>query len=90
MKRKYELTLILPDSATEKTAAKLLEDTLQKSGGSIAKKDSWGKKDLAYPIKKKPSGFYAFFEVDLEPNQAADLQNRLKLNEEVLRYLLVK
>lgn len=88
-KRIYELTLLLTDETSEKEVKASVEELLQKSGGEISSFDFWGVKDLSYPIKKKNKAAYGFFEVSLAASEAVELANRLKLNENILRYLLV-
>src|SRR5687767_8906345 len=88
-KRIYELTLLLPEDTSEKEVKTVVDEFLGKSGGEVKSFDFWGKKDLSYPIKKKNKANYGFFELSLMPSEAVELSNRLKLNEKVMRYLLV-
>lgn len=90
MKKKiYELVLVLPASVGEKDVEKMGSDLLEKNGAKKISYSFWGKKDLTYPIKKNVSGMYGFWEVDMEPAVAIELSNKLRLNEGLLRYLLV-
>lgn len=89
MQKTYELTLIFSPETAEKKAKEVLAEQLKRTGGELKKSDFWGKKDFTYPIKKNNSGIYLFSEVLLDAKQLTDLSNRLKINEEVLRYLLV-
>lgn len=57
--------------------------------GSIAKTDMWGLRRLGYPIKKYKEGQYAHFVTELEATSVARVENRLRLNEDILRHLLV-
>jgi small subunit ribosomal protein S6 len=54
------------------------------------KTSDWGKKELAYPIKKKNDGYYFLLAVKLPKKTPAELDTKLKLEEGLLRYLLVK
>ena len=58
--------------------------------GKVVKEDFWGNKDLAYPIKRQSKGFYAHFEISADPKGAKGLDKTLKLEEDILRYLLVR
>ena len=59
-------------------------------GGKVIKMDLWGARDLAYPIKRQTKGFFAHFEVEADPKNAKDLDKTLKVEEDILRYLLVR
>jgi len=52
--------------------------------------DPWGKRRLAYPIRKQREGYYVVMQVQLPPEAISELERRLELSEEVLRYLLVR
>lgn len=96
----YYLTLVLKPDMEEKERKTLLDSMVKKllgdpstgSGlvGKVKKEDLWGNKDLAYPIKKQTKGFYAHFEIEAEPKGAKGLDKTLKLEEDILRYLLVR
>lgn len=77
----------------EKERKELLDSITKKitgSEGKIAKEDLWGKRPLAYPIKRQTSGFYAHFEIEADPKDAKGLDKSLRLEEDVLRYLLIR
>ncbi len=90
---KYELTIVLPEKATP-AKKKAVEETLEKlvkvSKGSIVKKEDLGKINLSYPINKETSSNFSFFELELEPEQVKNLNQKLNLEEEIIRFLLVK
>ena|SRR5688572_12394265 len=88
-KRTYELTLLMPSDTAEKDIKAVVTEALSKAGGELVKFDFWGKKDLAYPIKKKNQAAYGYFELSMASNEAVELGNRLRLNESVMRNLLV-
>ena len=58
--------------------------------GKIDKEDLWGSKDLAYPIKKQTKGYVAHFEITADPKNAKTIDKTLKVEEDILRYLLVR
>ncbi|HLU69384.1 MAG TPA: 30S ribosomal protein S6 [Fibrobacteria bacterium] len=89
--KRYETILVvdamIPDEsiASEFDAvAKLIE-----SQGKITRVDRWGKRRLAYPIRKRTHGEYAAFYYDAEPGLPAELEKRLRINENALRWLTV-
>lgn len=89
----YLLTLVLKPDLEEKARGELLDAVKKKmlgEGGKVVKEDLWGNRDLAYPIKKSTKGFYVYFEVETSPVLAKDLDKILKVEEDILRYLLVR
>lgn len=89
----YYLTLVLKADLEEKDRKALLDSTVKRlteDEGKVEKEDLWGSKDLAYPIKRQNKGFYAHFEFESEPQTIFSLDKQLKVNEDVLRYLLVR
>ena len=86
--RHYEIMIILEPETDERTANATLEKLLQvvpSNGGTVDKVDIWGKRRLAYDIKKKSEGIYAVVDFHAEPATAAELDRQLGLNEVVLR-----
>jgi small subunit ribosomal protein S6 len=59
-------------------------------GGQVLHLEAWGRRRLAYPIQKFHEGHYMVAQVQLEPGTISELKERLALNEEVIRYLLVR
>lgn len=89
----YNLTLVLKADLDEKERKTLLDSMVKKllgEEGKVEKEDLWGVKDLAYPIKKQTKGFYAHYEVGADPKNAKGLDKTLKVEEDVLRYLLIR
>ncbi|KKU89146.1 MAG: 30S ribosomal protein S6 [Microgenomates group bacterium GW2011_GWF2_47_9] len=89
----YELTLLFPDGkdAKEKTrVVKMIEDFVKKHKGSLLKTESWGTKNLAYPIKKQVTAEYEHFVLSLESTDQPELERFLSLDEYLLRYLVVR
>lgn len=85
----YNLTLVLKSDLEEKARQALLE-SLKMKFAKIEKEDLWGQRSLAYPIKKQTSGYYAHFVIEADPKIAKDLDKTLRLEEDILRYLLVR
>ena len=91
--RHYEIMIILEPETDERTIAQSLEKLLQvvpSSGGSVDKIDIWGKRRLAYDIKKKSEGFYVVVDMTTAPETAQELDRQLGLNESVLRTKLLR
>ena len=91
--RHYEIMIILNPETDERTIAPTLEKLLQivpSSGGTVDKIDTWGKRRLAYDIKKKSEGFYIVVDMTTTPEIAQELDRPLGLNESVLRTKLLR
>ena len=91
--RHYEIMIILNPETDERTIAPTLEKLLQivpSSGGTVDKIDIWGKRRLAYDIKKKSEGFYIVVDMTTTPEIAQELDRQLGLNESVLRTKLLR
>ena len=91
--RNYELMVILDPELEERTIAPSLERFLTvvtKSGGTVGKVDIWGRRRLAYEIKKQAEGIYAIVDIHATPAAVAELDRQLNLNESVLRTKLMR
>ncbi len=89
--RQYEVAVVLhPDLEIDvERAITKVETIITGLGGEIEKKDNWGKRKLAYKIKKQDWGIYVFFQVKIDPSQVQSLDNTLRITDEVMRYLVV-
>lgn len=85
----YILTMILRPDLEDKARESLLKSTVSKFG-KVVKEDLWGNRDLVYPIKKNRKGYFAHFEFESDPSTIYDLDKSLKLDEDVIRYLLIR
>ncbi len=86
--RQYELMVILDPELDDRTVQPSLDKFLTvitKDGGTVDNVDIWGRRRLAYDIKKKAEGIYAVVNVTSEPATAKELDRQLGLNESVLR-----
>ncbi len=87
----YELTVLIhPDLEVDiDTPLAKVRDIIKQQGGKITVEDNWGKKKLAYTIKKQDFAVYAYMEVALPPDALLKISNTFNITEEILRYLLV-
>lgn len=86
----YELGVILDPEATneeEATALERLETLITESGGEMVEKDSWGRRQLAYPIQKKNYGVYHFWKFNCGGEVMSKLEFELRTNDLVMRSL---
>jgi small subunit ribosomal protein S6 len=60
------------------------------SKAKVTNTDNWGKRKLAYPIKKQEYGIYVFYTLDIEPTEVKKIETTLNITDEILRYLIVK
>jgi small subunit ribosomal protein S6 len=90
---KYELTVIVRPEISEEERDKVLskiEEIITAAKGEIVSRDMWGRRDLAYPIKKYTEGVYVLFTFNAPPAATKDIDYRVKINDDILRHLLVK
>lgn len=83
------LTLVIKKDLDEGSLKELLED-VTKNFSKLEKEDLWGVKNLSYPIKRQTSAYYAHYEFEVESKNISSLDKKLKLNEDIIRYLLLK
>ena len=92
MPRQYEAVYIF-DSALEEPAIteKLnrFHALLPQPGGDAISVNHWGKRTLAYPIKKRDTGYYVVANFNAEPAQLPEFERAIKLDDAVLRHLVV-
>lgn len=92
MEKLYELTVLLhPDLEIDlEKPLKKVTGIITDNGGKVVNQDNWGKKKLAYPIKKQDFAIYVLMEVSVLPANAGKIQNLLNITDEVVRYLMVE
>ncbi len=89
----YETVFILNPVLSDdqiKEAVKKFEDYLLSKGAEMIWKEDWGLKKLAYPIKKKKSGFYHLFEFNAPGELVAPFELEFRRDDSILRYLTVR
>lgn len=90
---KYELALVVNAKIEDDARAAVVEqakDYIARLGGTVTEVEDWGKKRLAYEIQKMKEGFYYFIKFDAEASVPAELESRVRIMENVLRYLCVR
>lgn len=90
---KYELIYILQadlDEATLDVAVENIETLIKSNKGEITKTDRWGKRKLAYPIRKTNEGYYVLVNFDYEPENVAALKRTMGFNEQILRSSILR
>ena len=90
---KYELALVvnakIDDEARTKTV-ETVKELISRFGGTITNVDEWGKRRLAYEIQKMREGYYYFIQFDADSNAPRELEDRIRIMEDVIRYLCIR
>lgn len=89
----YELTVLLKGSVTSakvKSVSEKIEKITKTLDGKLEETKEWGKIDLAYPIKKEKTGNFVHYVLKMGPQSAKNLNLKLKLEDDIIRYLLVR
>lgn len=90
---KYELTLVLDGkagAAKKKKVTESLDKILKVFKGAIKESKEWGVKELAYKIGKSETGLYLSFELELPPASVKQLNEKLRVDSDIIRYLVVR
>ena len=91
--RTYEVMYIaVPDTAEDdiNRLNETITALIEKEGGSITKTDVWGRRRLAYPINKRSEGIYVLFEIEGSGQEIAELERRMRVNDQIMRYMTVR
>ena len=89
---KYELALVVNAKIEEDDRVATVEkvkEYITRFGGTITNVDEWGKKRLAYEIQKMREGFYYFIQFDANADVPAQLEENVRIMDNVLRFLCV-
>jgi len=87
------LTYIIRPDVDEEAAAAVaarMEQTISTNGGRVLKTDSWGKRRLAYPIRRYSEGYYILLLTELNDKAIREVERQMKLSEDIIRHLLVR
>lgn len=90
---KYELALIVNAKIEDDARAEVVEKAkgyITRFGGTISEVEEWGKKKLAYEIQKMSEGFYYFIQFEAESEAPAQIEENVRIMENVLRFLCVR
>ena len=90
--RNYEVVLIAHPDLDETAMTGLVERVqswITASGGSVDKVDRWGKRRMAYSIRKQREGQYVYIEAQFEPKFTTEFERNLRFVESVMRYSVI-
>lgn len=89
----YEVMYVIDTNIDETTRTNLINrmaERVAQNGGKVDRVDEWGKRRLAYPINYKTEGYYVLMYITAPSELPRELERRMKINENVLRYLTVR
>ena len=90
---KYELALIVNAKIEDEVRTATVEkakEYITRAGGAVTDVDDWGKKKLAYEIQKMSEAYYYFIHFDAEGTAPAEVENNVRIMDNVLRFLVVR
>lgn len=91
--RTYEVMYIIDPGVSEEDVTRLsdnLRQTITDQGGTITKSEDMGRRQLAYPIDRNNEGHYMLLEIDGTGREIAELERRMRVNDQVIRYITVR
>ena len=89
----YECVLIARNDVTQQQVEAVADEVatqLESEGGSVAKREYWGLRSLSYRIKKNRKGHYMLLGLDAKPASVNEVERKLSLNEDVLRFMTIR
>lgn len=92
-KRVYEVVFIVDPAAGDEDVTRLtdnLQHIITEQGGEVTKNETMGRRRLAYNIGRNTEGIFQLFEVEGSGREIAELERRMRVNDQVLRYLTVR
>ena len=91
---KYELAVVVSAKVEDDNERAAMVDKIkaliEKFGGQVTNVDDWGKKKLAYEIQKMNEAYYYFIQFDAETSAPAEIESRIRIMDNVIRYLIVR
>lgn len=89
----YESIFIInPNITDDETSAviKKMQDVVARQGGEMLKFEDWGKKKLAYEVKKQKRGHFVFFQIKAAPAVVSELERTYKMTDSVIKFMTIK
>jgi small subunit ribosomal protein S6 len=93
VQHEYELVVIIkPDLTDDELTAGIerVQQAVSSRGGEIVDVNTWGRRRLAYPIKRHLDGTYVVHQVKMDPVQVPDLESSFRISEDVIRHLMIR
>ncbi len=89
----YEIIVILDPALTEEEVEvqiSEIKEQVAKGNGEVQEIQRWGKRRLAYLVKKRREGYYVLFRLTIDPKTLASLEKNFKISERILKYMKVR
>nr|MCR4867555.1 30S ribosomal protein S6 [Lachnospiraceae bacterium] len=89
----YELAVVVSAKIEDEERAAVVDKVkayIERFGGQISNVDEWGKKRLAYEIQKMHEGFYYFIQFEAEATAPAEIESRVRIMDNVIRFLCIR
>lgn len=88
----YEVAVLYhPDLEIDlEKASSKVEKIIKDNGGKIAKTDNWGRRKLAYPIKKQEFAVYVFYTVEMPAENVGKVEQTFNITDEIIRFLVIR
>jgi len=93
MERYYEVMFIVRPDAEDADLDKLIagfEHTVTSGGGKVRSTEKWGRRKLAYTVRKFNDGNYVLMTIDADGNLVHELERRLRVSEPVIKFITVR
>lgn len=90
---KYELAVVVSAKIEDDERAATVDKCkalIERFGGQVTNVDDWGKKRLAYEVQKMKEAFYYFIQFDADSTVPAEIESRIRIMDNVIRYLCIK
>ncbi len=90
---KYELAFVVSANIDDDERDGVVEKVkalVERFGGQISDMDEWGKRKLAYPIQHMDEGYYYFLHFEADTSAPGQIEERIRIMDNVIRYLCVK
>ena len=90
---KYELAVVVSAKIEDDERAATIDKVkayVERSGGQITNVDEWGKRRLAYEVQHMKEAFYYFIQFDAEPAAPAEIEDNIRIMENIVRFLCVR
>ena len=89
----YESVIVTRQDINKTQVEKIISDfsnLIEDEGGKVKKNEYWGLKNLAYEINKNKKGHYTMLVLDSKPNSISEFERKLRINEDVIRFITIK
>lgn len=89
----YESLFIINPALDETEVGNIVgkvEELIKKGGGEVVKVDNWGKKKLAYEVKKQKKGYYILINFRIKPGAISELERTLKITDPIIKFLIIR